>query len=286
MNHMQRMFIDRKNQAKKRITQFTVAAAIMFVFLFALVLVVILLYGEREIVEGDMGNIHISDLNVDLPSLESPPQADTPSPLPVQRADMSVIFDSTPIRDAENIEEPEPSVPAQEEDANSGISEPVLVPAPEYEPTVSVEVPPPEEHPPEDPSPAEQPPLETSESIAARQFCQEILIASQNWWQEVSTTPELSDSMVLSSFIANFNLPGSVISTFEVTATNIEIQGVYNDGNFIITLVFSSENPGIYFVAWYGSGSGYAAAWQSGINEVKAIACNGVRPENVISLIE
>ena len=280
---MQRMFIDRKKQAKKRIARFTATAAITFSLLFALVLVIILIYGEREIVEGDTGDIYLAD----LPETESPPPEEVAAP-PIQRPDFSAIFDSTPIRNLENPEEPEASAELSQEETAARqeppepTPEPTPMPSPDNEPVRPAELPPPEEPPaaelpPAEPPQAEAPPPEAPESITARQFCQEILNAAQSWWHETSAIQELSDNIVLSNFIANFNLAGAVTSSFEVTATNIKVQGMYNDGKFFIDLAFSGENQGIRFVAWYGSGSRYAAAWQAG-GEVQAVICNGSRP--------
>jgi len=270
------MFIDRKKQAKQRLARFTATAAIVFTLLFALVLVIIIVYGEREIVEGDTGGIY----SANVPEAESPPPVETTQTPTIQSPDLAAIFDSTPIRNAENTEASESPAPPQE---ISEPPEPAPVPPPEYEPAQPAALPPPEEPsavylPPAEVPLAEPPPEEAPESIAARQFCQEILSAAQSWWQETSEMQELSDNIVLSNFISNFNLAGSVTSSFEVTATNINVQGMYNGGKFLIDLAFSGENQGIHFVAWYGSGSRYAAVWQTGGGEVQATICNGSRP--------
>jgi len=256
---MQRMFIDRKKQAKRRFIRATVAVSIVCAMLISLLLVIILVYGERTIVEGDTGEAYLAAEELEEPTIEEPPRVPVLQPLPNIR------------------HEPQISEPAQHEEP-SEIYETVHEPTPEQAPEPASE-PEPEAVP--EPEQGSEPEFEpeppSAGMIAASESLQAVHNSALNWWQSLEETSELSDGLVLSSFIENFSLDGAYVTAFEVRAVSLEIFGTYNGGNFVIDLTFSGGGQGLHFVAWYNGGD-YSAAWQSGMSEIKIVPENGQRP--------
>lgn len=266
---MQRMFIDRKRQAKKRFARFATTVSIVFALFISLILVIILIYGERTIVEGDTVDIYLAEqleLEPESPPITEPPRVSTLQPLP----------DYSPEPDAYE-EELEPLVPEQisyEDISITTAPEPYTTCEPEH-----IEAPITETLPQEDePQPQVE---ESSYMLEAGQSAQAVRSAAQIWWAGISEIPNLSDDIVLSSFIADFDLAGAAVTTFEVSATSVEVYGTYNGGKFAIDTTFTGGGQGIQFVAWYDGYTPYAASWQSGSDEIKIAHCNGVRPRAI-----
>lgn len=260
------MFVDRRKLARKRLL--TIGATVLGC-LFVLLIVIIIVYSGNEPADSGTGDI---DDGIDI--VEAPPEV-TPSPTPTYNPPTS-----TP--------SPTPMIPIasnnQDSIDNTEPDEPTQVPADSDNTADTTEEP-------SAPADEETEPVRTQDEENqdfALEACLAIYNAAQNWWYDLSETQGLSDDTVINSFIADFQLPGSSITTFDATAANIEIQGTFNDGKFVIDLVFADNGgtnypKGINFVAWYSPANPYCATWSSssagtGDLDIQVDLWNGAAP--------